>query len=88
MLIVAERINASRKAIRAALEKLDAAAIQQEVRAQDAAGAALHRRQRRHLSRPRGRAAVLARGDGAGGDGLAAVPGLPDAAALAAALPG
>ena len=28
MLIVAERVNASRKAIRAALEKLDAAAIQ------------------------------------------------------------
>jgi 5-methyltetrahydrofolate--homocysteine methyltransferase len=39
MLIVAERINASRKAIRAALETLDAAAIQQEARAQDAAGA-------------------------------------------------
>jgi len=39
MLIVAERINASRKAIRAALEALDAAAIQQEARSQDAAGA-------------------------------------------------
>jgi glycyl-tRNA synthetase len=39
MLIVAERINASRKAIRAALEQLDAAAIQQEARAQDAARA-------------------------------------------------
>jgi 5-methyltetrahydrofolate--homocysteine methyltransferase len=39
VLIVAERINASRKAIRAALESLDAAAIQQEARAQDAAGA-------------------------------------------------
>jgi cobalamin-dependent methionine synthase I len=39
MLIVAERINASRKAIRAALEAMDAAAIQQEARAQDAAGA-------------------------------------------------
>ncbi len=39
MLIVAERINASRKAIRAALEALDAAAIQQEARAQAAAGA-------------------------------------------------
>jgi 5-methyltetrahydrofolate corrinoid/iron sulfur protein methyltransferase len=39
MLIVAERINASRKAIRAALEKLDAAAIANEVRAQAAAGA-------------------------------------------------
>ncbi len=39
MLIVAERINASRKAVRAALEAMDAAAIQQEARAQDAAGA-------------------------------------------------
>ncbi len=39
MLIVAERINASRKAIRAALEKLDADAIVNEVRIQDAAGA-------------------------------------------------
>lgn len=39
MLIVAERINASRKAIRAALEAMDVAAIQQEARAQDAAGA-------------------------------------------------
>jgi cobalamin-dependent methionine synthase I len=39
MLIVAERINASRKAIRAALEAQDADAIQQEARAQDAAGA-------------------------------------------------
>jgi len=39
MLIVAERINASRKAIRAALEKLDAEAIANEVRSQDAAGA-------------------------------------------------
>jgi cobalamin-dependent methionine synthase I len=39
MLIVAERINASRKAIRAALEAMDAAPIQQEARAQDAAGA-------------------------------------------------
>ena len=39
MLIVAERINASRKAIRAALEQLDAAAIANEVRAQAGAGA-------------------------------------------------
>jgi 5-methyltetrahydrofolate corrinoid/iron sulfur protein methyltransferase len=39
VLIVAERINASRKAIRAALETLDAAAIVGEVRAQAAAGA-------------------------------------------------
>ena len=39
MLIVAERINASRKAIRAALEKLDAEAIANEVRSQAAAGA-------------------------------------------------
>jgi len=39
MLIVAERINASRKAIRAALEKLDATAIANEVRAQAEAGA-------------------------------------------------
>ena len=39
MLIVGERINASRKAIRAALEAMDAAAIQQEARTQDAAGA-------------------------------------------------
>ena len=39
MLIVAERINASRKAIRVALEKLDAAAIASEVRAQAEAGA-------------------------------------------------
>jgi 5-methyltetrahydrofolate corrinoid/iron sulfur protein methyltransferase len=39
MLIVAERINASRKAIRAALEQLDAAAIVNEARAQAAAGA-------------------------------------------------
>jgi cobalamin-dependent methionine synthase I len=39
MLIVAERVNASRKAIRAALEKLDAAAIANEVRTQAAAGA-------------------------------------------------
>jgi 5-methyltetrahydrofolate--homocysteine methyltransferase len=39
MLIVAERINASRKSIRAALEAMDAAAIQQEARAQDEAGA-------------------------------------------------
>lgn len=39
MLIVAERVNASRKAIRAALEKLDAAAIANEVRIQSEAGA-------------------------------------------------
>jgi 5-methyltetrahydrofolate--homocysteine methyltransferase len=39
VLIVAERINASRKAIRAALETLDAAAIAVEVRTQAAAGA-------------------------------------------------
>ena len=39
MLIVAERINASRKAIRAALEKLDAEAISNEVSSQAAAGA-------------------------------------------------
>ena len=39
MLIVAERINASRKAIRAALETFDAAAIVGEVRQQAAAGA-------------------------------------------------
>ena len=39
MLIVAERINASRKAIRAALENLDAAAIVNEVRSQAEAGA-------------------------------------------------
>ena len=39
MLIVAERVNASRKAIRAALEKLDDAAIANEVRIQVAAGA-------------------------------------------------
>jgi len=39
MLIVAERINASRKAIRAALESEDAAAIQKEATAQAAAGA-------------------------------------------------
>ena len=39
MLIVAERINASRKAIRAALEQLDAKAIQAEARNQAAAGA-------------------------------------------------
>lgn len=39
MLIVAERINASRKAIRAALEKFDAEAIGGEVRLQAAAGA-------------------------------------------------
>jgi 5-methyltetrahydrofolate--homocysteine methyltransferase len=39
MLIVAERVNASRKAIRAALEKLDAAAIANEVRIQVDAGA-------------------------------------------------
>jgi len=39
VLIVGERINASRKAISAALEALDAGAIQQEARAQDAAGA-------------------------------------------------
>jgi 5-methyltetrahydrofolate--homocysteine methyltransferase len=39
VLIVAERINASRKAIRAALETFDAAAIAGEVRAQAAAGA-------------------------------------------------
>jgi 5-methyltetrahydrofolate corrinoid/iron sulfur protein methyltransferase len=39
MLIVAERINASRKAIRAALEVMDPVVIQQEARAQDAAGA-------------------------------------------------
>jgi len=39
MLIVAERINASRKAIRAALEKQDAAAIVSEVRTQTEAGA-------------------------------------------------
>ena len=39
MLIVAERINASRKAIRAALEKQDAAAIVNEVRTQAEAGA-------------------------------------------------
>jgi 5-methyltetrahydrofolate--homocysteine methyltransferase len=40
MLIVAERINASRKAIRAALERFDAAAIQAEARSQTAMGAA------------------------------------------------
>jgi 5-methyltetrahydrofolate--homocysteine methyltransferase len=39
MLIVAERVNASRKVIRAALEKLDAAAIANEVRIQADAGA-------------------------------------------------
>jgi 5-methyltetrahydrofolate--homocysteine methyltransferase len=39
MLIVAERINASRKAVRAALERMDAAAIQSEATAQAAAGA-------------------------------------------------
>ena len=39
MLIVAERINASRKAIRAALEAHDAAAIQKEALAQVEAGA-------------------------------------------------
>ena len=39
MLIVAERINASRKAIRAALEKQDTAVIVNEVRAQAEAGA-------------------------------------------------
>lgn len=39
MLIVAERINASRKAIRAALERFDADAIQAEARSQTAAGA-------------------------------------------------
>ncbi|TSA11921.1 MAG: methyltetrahydrofolate cobalamin methyltransferase [Betaproteobacteria bacterium] len=39
MLIVAERINASRKAIRAALERLDTAAIVNEVRIQAQAGA-------------------------------------------------
>jgi len=39
MLIVAERVNASRKAIRAALEKQDAAAITTEVRMQADAGA-------------------------------------------------
>ena len=39
MLIVAERVNASRKAIRTALEKMDAAAIANEVRIQAAAGA-------------------------------------------------
>jgi 5-methyltetrahydrofolate--homocysteine methyltransferase len=39
MLIVAERINASRKAVRAALEAQDARAIQQEALAQAAAGA-------------------------------------------------
>jgi 5-methyltetrahydrofolate--homocysteine methyltransferase len=39
VLIVAERINASRKAIRAALEQLDAKTIQAEARNQTAAGA-------------------------------------------------
>lgn len=39
MLIVAERINASRRAIRAALEQQDAAAIANEVQKQAAAGA-------------------------------------------------
>ena len=39
MLIVGERVNASRKAIRAALEKFDAEAIAAEVRMQVAAGA-------------------------------------------------
>jgi 5-methyltetrahydrofolate--homocysteine methyltransferase len=39
MLIVAERINASRKAIRAALERMDHATIQSEAAAQAAAGA-------------------------------------------------
>ena len=39
MLIVAERINASRKGIRAALEVLDAAAIQAEAKVQAEAGA-------------------------------------------------
>ena len=39
MLIVAERINASRKPVRAALERLDTAAIQAEAKAQAAAGA-------------------------------------------------
>lgn len=39
MLIVAERINASRKAIRAALEQMDALAIQAEATAQAQAGA-------------------------------------------------
>ncbi|MCL4767409.1 MAG: dihydropteroate synthase [Hyphomicrobiaceae bacterium] len=39
MLIVAERINASRRAIRGALEAMDAGAIQREATAQAAAGA-------------------------------------------------
>lgn len=39
MLIVAERINASRKAVRAALEKFDAATVQAEAKIQAAAGA-------------------------------------------------
>lgn len=39
MLVIAERINGSRKAIRAALEASDAAVIVAEVRAQAAAGA-------------------------------------------------
>lgn len=39
MLIVGERINASRKAIRAALEQLDAEAIRREARLQTEAGA-------------------------------------------------
>ena len=39
MFIVGERINASRKAIRASLEKLDATIIQAEARSQAAAGA-------------------------------------------------
>ncbi|HRY06351.1 MAG TPA: dihydropteroate synthase [Hyphomicrobiaceae bacterium] len=39
MLIVAERINASRKPVRAALEKFDAAAVQAEAKIQAAAGA-------------------------------------------------
>ena len=39
MLIVGERINASRKAIRAALEAFDRDAIQREARAQEQAGA-------------------------------------------------
>jgi len=43
VLIVAERINASRKVIRAAIETMDSAAIQKEARAQDAAGAHYYR---------------------------------------------
>ena len=88
MLIVAERINASRKAIRAALETTRRRGDPNEARSAGRGRRALHRRQRRHFSRARGRTAVLAGGRRPGRDRhCRCASTVPIRDALAAALP-